>query len=161
MFQGSREGNPSEGGEIDHSQGNKGNVGNGNVTTLIFRAVFCFQPAPQSVFARGTWGTSRRVVKRPGYPLDLAAGFDDIRSLRHEPIGGCLGCRQCASTKRRAKSNTTVAPATLAKLACVGGGPQFHRAVRTPLYPREELDAWAAERLGKLKRSTSDAGADQ
>jgi hypothetical protein len=53
----------------------------------------------------------------------------------------------------------TVAPATLAKLACVGGGPRFNKAVRTPLYPREELDAWAAERLGKLKRSTSDDGA--
>lgn len=54
----------------------------------------------------------------------------------------------------------TVATATLAKLACVGGGPRFNKVVRTPLYPREELDAWAAERLGKLKSSTSDGGSE-
>jgi hypothetical protein len=52
----------------------------------------------------------------------------------------------------------TVAPATLAKLACIGGGPRFNKVVRTPLYPREELDAWALKRLGKLRRSTSDYG---
>lgn len=44
----------------------------------------------------------------------------------------------------------TVAPATLAKLASIGGGPSFHKALRTPLYPRAELDRWAQERLGKL-----------
>ena len=47
------------------------------------------------------------------------------------------------------------APATLARLACHGGGPKFFKCGRWPLYPREELDAWAAERLGGLKRSTS------
>jgi hypothetical protein len=49
----------------------------------------------------------------------------------------------------------TLAPATLARLACHGGGPAFHKAGRWPLYPREELDRWAGERLGGLKRSTS------
>jgi len=53
----------------------------------------------------------------------------------------------------------TIAPATLAKLACIGGGPRFHKVVRTPLYPREELDVWAAERLGKLVRRSSEADA--
>lgn len=41
-----------------------------------------------------------------------------------------------------------VAPATLAKYASVGGGPGYQKSLRTPLYPREELDRWAAERLG-------------
>lgn len=50
-----------------------------------------------------------------------------------------------------------VAPATLAKWASVGGGPAFNRAGRTPLYPVSELDRWAIERLGTLRRSTSDA----
>lgn len=52
----------------------------------------------------------------------------------------------------------TVAVATLAKLAVVGGGPPFFKPGASPLYPRELLDAWAVERLGKLRRSTSDAG---
>jgi hypothetical protein len=50
-----------------------------------------------------------------------------------------------------------MAPATLAKLAVVGGGPLFHRAGRIPLYAVEELDRYARERLGKAMRSTSDA----
>lgn len=50
------------------------------------------------------------------------------------------------------------APATLAKYASVGGGPLYHPSNRSPLYPREELDRWAAERLGPLVRSTSDTG---
>jgi hypothetical protein len=48
------------------------------------------------------------------------------------------------------------APATLAKLAVVGGGPKFQHAGRIPLYPPAELDAWAAEILSPLKSSTSD-----
>jgi hypothetical protein len=50
----------------------------------------------------------------------------------------------------------TIAPATLAKWASVGGGPAFHKCNRSPLYPRDSLDQWAAERLGKLVRSTSE-----
>jgi hypothetical protein len=52
-----------------------------------------------------------------------------------------------------------IAPATLAKLACLGGGPPFQRAGRVPLYPREELDAWAETRLGPVRLSTSDTDA--
>jgi hypothetical protein len=47
------------------------------------------------------------------------------------------------------------APATLAKLACIGGGPAFYRAGRRPLYPLDELDKWAIARLGNLVRHTS------
>jgi len=50
----------------------------------------------------------------------------------------------------------SIAPATLAKMVTTGGGPHFHKALRTPLYPRDELDRWAAERLGKLRASSSE-----
>jgi hypothetical protein len=52
------------------------------------------------------------------------------------------------------------APATLAKLACIGGGPRFESANRQPLYPEPELDAWAKSILSPLKSSTSDRGAE-
>ena len=50
----------------------------------------------------------------------------------------------------------TIAPATLAKYASVGGGPAYFTNCRSPLYPVTELDRWAAERMGKLVRSTSE-----
>lgn len=49
-----------------------------------------------------------------------------------------------------------VAPATLAKYASVGGGPAYNKSLRTPLYPVEELDRWAAKRLGRLLQNSSD-----
>jgi hypothetical protein len=48
---------------------------------------------------------------------------------------------------------------TLAKLACIGGGPAYHKAGRFPLYPQGCLDAWAVAKLGPLLRSTSEADA--
>lgn len=51
-----------------------------------------------------------------------------------------------------------LAPTTLAKLATIGGGSAYHKSLRMPLYPVEELDRWAAERLGNLVRSTFDTG---
>jgi len=50
------------------------------------------------------------------------------------------------------------APATLAKYACVGGGPAFRKAGKFPIYSRDDLDAWANQRLGELVRSTSELG---
>ncbi|MBE0580823.1 MAG: hypothetical protein IH615_15570 [Devosia sp.] len=41
----------------------------------------------------------------------------------------------------------TVAKATLAKLASVGGGPAMRYCGRIPLYDRTELDRWAEARL--------------
>jgi hypothetical protein len=38
------------------------------------------------------------------------------------------------------------AHATLAKLACVGGGPTFHSFGRKPLYREADLLAWAEGR---------------
>jgi hypothetical protein len=48
------------------------------------------------------------------------------------------------------------APTTLAKYACIGGGPAFRKAGKFPIYSRDDLDAWAEQRLGKLVRSTSE-----
>jgi hypothetical protein len=45
---------------------------------------------------------------------------------------------------------------TLAKYACVGGGPRFRKAGKFPIYARDDLDAWANHRLGKFVRSTSE-----
>ena len=47
-------------------------------------------------------------------------------------------------------------PATLTKLACVGGGPRFMRANRTPLYPPEDLDVWVQSILTPPAASTSE-----
>ena len=45
---------------------------------------------------------------------------------------------------------------TLAKYACVGGGPTFRKAGRFPVYARDDLDAWANRRLSKFVRSSSE-----
>ena len=50
------------------------------------------------------------------------------------------------------------APATLAKLACVGGGPTFESFGRRPLYREADLLAWAQARTTGPRRSTSDPG---
>ncbi len=44
----------------------------------------------------------------------------------------------------------------LAKLACHGGGPAFHKAGRWPLYSQDALDAWAKNRLGEAVSSTAE-----
>jgi hypothetical protein len=49
---------------------------------------------------------------------------------------------------------------TLAKLACVGGGPSYRRFGRIPLYAVIDLDEFAQGKLGKPVRSTSEYGAD-
>jgi hypothetical protein len=48
------------------------------------------------------------------------------------------------------------APATLAKLAVIGGGPIFRRVGRVPLYSTADLDHWVASKLSAPMRSTSD-----
>lgn len=49
-------------------------------------------------------------------------------------------------------------PKTLAKLACVGGGPTFRKiGARMVVYTPEALDQWALGRLSGELRSTSDA----
>jgi hypothetical protein len=52
-------------------------------------------------------------------------------------------------------------PKTLAKLACVGGGPEFRKAGRIPIHEPLKLDVWARSRIGPPIRSTSDRGGDR
>lgn len=67
--------------------------------------------------------------------------------------------RRCeASTYLEQRHGLTVAVATLAKFATVGGGPAFNKFGRFPLYEPAQLDAWAKEKLGRSRTSTSDAG---
>jgi hypothetical protein len=44
---------------------------------------------------------------------------------------------------------------TLAKYACIGGGPTFRRAGKFPIYARDDLDTWARSRIGEPVQSTS------
>ena len=46
----------------------------------------------------------------------------------------------------------------LAKLAVIGGGPPYYKAGRNPVYTTPHLDVWGKNRLGRLRRSTSDVG---
>jgi hypothetical protein len=49
---------------------------------------------------------------------------------------------------------------TLAKLACLGGGPEFHKSgSRTVVYTKKALDDWALARISGPRRSTSEADA--
>lgn len=50
-------------------------------------------------------------------------------------------------------------PATLAKLASIGGGPTFQKAGRVPLYTPEDLNAWAESILSRKVRSSSELNA--
>jgi hypothetical protein len=45
------------------------------------------------------------------------------------------------------KHGIRLSPLTLAKWACIGGGPTFEKSGRWPLYSPENLDAWARRRL--------------
>ena len=38
-------------------------------------------------------------------------------------------------------------PRTLAKLASVGGGPVFHKALGAAVYEPQNLDSWAASKI--------------
>jgi hypothetical protein len=44
---------------------------------------------------------------------------------------------------------------SLAKLACLGGGPEFRKAGPIVLYEPAKLDEWALRQIGKPQRSTS------
>ncbi len=61
-----------------------------------------------------------------------------------------------AATYLEQRHGITIAVATMAKLACIGGGPVFQSYGRVPLYEPAELDAWAVAKLGKPRTSTSD-----
>lgn len=50
----------------------------------------------------------------------------------------------------------TISPATLAKLATVGGGPAYVKFGRRPLYTKHALLAWVRSRTSAPRRSTSE-----
>jgi hypothetical protein len=50
-----------------------------------------------------------------------------------------------------------IAEATLAKLAVIGGGPQFVKFGRKPLYSTSDLLAWVRSRTSQMKHHTSHA----
>jgi hypothetical protein len=45
---------------------------------------------------------------------------------------------------------------TLAKLACVGGGPKFRKLGRFPVYTVGDLEAWVQSRMSEPVNSTSE-----
>ena|SRR5215510_4455288 len=51
-----------------------------------------------------------------------------------------------------------LSPPTLAKLAVIGGGPEFQYDGRFPVTTPESADAFARARLGPPRSSTSDTG---
>lgn len=48
---------------------------------------------------------------------------------------------------------------TLAKLACLGGGPEFRKAANAALYEPAKLDEWARNKIGGPLKSTSEKSA--
>ncbi len=55
--------------------------------------------------------------------------------------------RSEASQYLRSTHGVDVAPSTLAKFACTGGGPVFSKFGKHVLYTAAALDAWVAARL--------------
>jgi hypothetical protein len=64
--------------------------------------------------------------------------------------------RREAAGHLREKHGIPCSPKTLAKKACVGGGPIFRKFGRLPLYRLGDLDTWAEEKLSRPVRSTSE-----
>lgn len=48
---------------------------------------------------------------------------------------------------------------TLAKLACIGGGPRYQKLGPYPVYTPEDLDAWAESRMSRPVHSSSELSA--
>ena len=46
---------------------------------------------------------------------------------------------------------------TLAKLACIGGGPTYRKMGRTPLYTIDDLETWIASRMSGPIENTAQA----
>ena len=66
--------------------------------------------------------------------------------------------RRAAAEYLREQRGIPCSEKTLAKLACIGGGPIYRRFGRIPLYLIADLDAYAEAKLSKPVRSTSEYG---
>ena len=53
-----------------------------------------------------------------------------------------------------------IATTTLAKYACLGGGPVYEKFGRRPLYTEASLMEWVASKMSGQRQSTSDPGTD-
>ena len=91
----------------------------------------------------------------PNAKSDLAASTASAPPPRQWPA---RMRRPVASTYLFEEHGVSLTPATLAKLAVVGGGPKFRKDGKFPIYDRDELDSFAVARLGPLRSSTSDTG---
>ena len=78
-------------------------------------------------------------------------------SAEHSPAKGVRRYRRSeASNYLKEVWGLSYGPRTLAKLACVGGGPPMEYASRFPLYPEDGLDEWAAAKISPRVNSTSE-----
>jgi hypothetical protein len=66
--------------------------------------------------------------------------------------------RRAAAEYLREQRRVTCSEKTLAKLACIGGGPVYRLFGRIPLYASLDLDAYADSKLGRPVRPTSEYG---
>jgi hypothetical protein len=66
--------------------------------------------------------------------------------------------RRAAAEYLREQRGIPCSEKTLAKLACIGGGPIYRRFGRIPLYLIADLDVYAEAKLSKPIRSTSEYG---
>src|SRR3974377_2402791 len=85
-------------------------------------------------------------------------GIEDGRPTMHQasPVPTRLLRRAEASEYVQERWGYPLSPRTLAKLACVGGGPTFRRESRFPLYEVKHLDAGVRAKLPRPVRSTSE-----
>jgi hypothetical protein len=86
-------------------------------------------------------------VSRPFF--FVAAGY------AHCPLRTDMN-RKTASKYLEEEHGIKRSPSTLAKLACLGGGPKFQKAGRQVIYTAELLDAWAEEIKTRPISSTSE-----
>jgi hypothetical protein len=78
-------------------------------------------------------------------------------SLEHSPAKNVRRHRRAdASAYLKEKWGLFYSPRTLAKLACIGGGPLMEYAGRFPTYSEPNLDAFAIAKIGPPVRSTSE-----
>jgi hypothetical protein len=94
-------------------------------------------------------------------PNHIASDVSENRPSRQDHNSWPQRVRRVEASRYLAEVHgVQTAPATLAKLACVGGGPRYELWGRTPYYPTNGLDDWAAVRLSP-RRSTSGRGGVQ
>jgi hypothetical protein len=64
--------------------------------------------------------------------------------------------RRAAAEYLREQRGIPCSEKTLAKLACIGGGPLYRRFGRIPLYLIADLDAYANAKISEPVQSTSE-----